>query len=357
MRKQKSDLDGIDEELPVAVKEAEGEDPTTIEALKRLDRALRTAARTMGQEKARALTDLYYQVQRLRISTANQCRHEGQPTQIFAWLHECCQIIEHDIQLTLKRFVEGYRVGQWCLGICGVGPVIAAGLLSHLDVRRAKTCGHFWSFAGLTNRTWDKGQKRPWNQRLKDLCAFKLGESFIKVQSRPADYYGKLYKARKEMEVVNTRKGLHRDEAAAGAARVDAKTLAHAFYSGALPESIWDELAAVDAGSRESLVRQRRGAAGSGVPMLPPAHLNARARRYAVKLFLSHLHHVMTVDYFGQVPPLPYSFEHSEGDHRHFVAVPNWPQDHTNATWPEHLAGDSLRQLLDQPAAKQLAAV
>ena len=40
---------------------------------------------------------------------------------------------------------------------------------------------------------------------------------------------------------------------------------------------------------------------------LPPAHLHARATRYAVKLFLAHLHEVMYVQHHGRKPPLPYA--------------------------------------------------
>ena len=58
---------------------------------------------------------------------------------------------------------------------------------------------------------------------------------------------------------------------------------------------------------------------------LPPAQIHARARRYAVKLFLSHVHQVMFEDYYKTDAPKPYCFEKLEEDHRHFIAPPNWP--------------------------------
>ena len=39
---------------------------------------------------------------------------------------------------------------------------------------------------------------------------------------------------------------------------------------------------------------------------LPPAHLHARARRWCVKLFLSHWHAEAYRQHFGTEPPLPY---------------------------------------------------
>jgi ribosomal protein L13 len=56
--------------------------------------------------------------------------------------------------------------------------------------------------------------------------------------------------------------------------------------------------------------------------MLPPAHIDARARRYAVKLFLSHLHEVMYWYEFKKAPPYPYPMAHM--GHAHQVPVPNF---------------------------------
>ncbi len=39
---------------------------------------------------------------------------------------------------------------------------------------------------------------------------------------------------------------------------------------------------------------------------LPPGQIDARSRRYAVKLFLSHLQLVWYEKHYGEKPPLPY---------------------------------------------------
>ena len=43
---------------------------------------------------------------------------------------------------------------------------------------------------------------------------------------------------------------------------------------------------------------------------LPPAQVDGRARRWAVKLFLSHVHCVWYFAEYGKLPPKPYVIEH-----------------------------------------------
>jgi len=57
---------------------------------------------------------------------------------------------------------------------------------------------------------------------------------------------------------------------------------------------------------------------------LPPAHIHARAKRWAVKIFLAHWHHVAYMIEYKKAPPKPYSLEHL--GHVHMIEVPNWPQ-------------------------------
>ncbi|MCH8069283.1 MAG: transposase [Candidatus Marinimicrobia bacterium] len=199
---------------------------------------------------------------------------------------------EKNIKKTLTPFTQRYRVGRWLQSICGIGPVLSAGLIAHLDVRNRPTAGHFWRFAGLDPTVvWSKGERRPWNAKLKTLC-YKIGESFVKTQSRATDYYGKLFRERKDQEIKKNDLKEFSDQADARVSTVSKSTDAYKFYS---------------------------------IGLLPPAHIHARARRWVVKIFLSHLHHVMYVDAYGVEPPVPYVFEKCPGDHSHFIALPNWP--------------------------------
>jgi len=47
-----------------------------------------------------------------------------------------------------------------------------------------------------------------------------------------------------------------------------------------------------------------------------------RAKRYAVKMFLSHYQHVGHVLLHGTPPPAPYIIAH--GEHAHYIPPPNF---------------------------------
>jgi len=52
------------------------------------------------------------------------------------------------------------------------------------------------------------------------------------------------------------------------------------------------------------------------VGKLPPAHIHARAKRYAVKIFLSHLHEVWYEIHHGKPAPVPFPIAHLNHVHR-----------------------------------------
>lgn len=301
------------------------------EPIQRLDRDLRSASRLLGQGGARYLVDYYYQLQKFRIASAAQVRssdESGEPDRVLNWVSESTKRLENDIKLALGEFARTYTVGLWLQSLVGIGDVISAGFLAHIDVRECKTAGHFWRFAGLDPTvSWEKKTKRPWNAKLKTLC-YKVGESFVKFQNHDDDFYGKLFRDRKRQEVRFNSEGRFSEQAnqVMAAKRIGKDTDAYAWYAGCLKPSIlddgWEDLSAEQ---RMAKLKRMKGEPGSGMPMLPPAHIHARARRYAVKLFLSHMHHVMHVDYFGSEPPMPYAFVKCPGDHRHYIPPPGWP--------------------------------
>ena len=92
--------------------------------------------------------------------------------------------MEGQIKRALEKYVDNHPVGSWLTSIHGIGPVIAAGLLAHIDIARAPTVGHIWRFAGLDPTTkWEKKTRRPWNAALKVLT-WKAGESFVMFHKR-----------------------------------------------------------------------------------------------------------------------------------------------------------------------------
>lgn len=265
-------------------------------ALTALNKDLREAAATLSVRQARFLVDYYYQMQRNRIRAGHQAlkaAEASEPGAIARWALDNSSTLENNIRKVLDIYSTTSVVGSWSRSICGIGPVIAAGLLAHIDIGQAPTVGHIWRFAGLdpTLPRMTKGEKRPWNARLK-VVTWKAGESFVKTSNNPRDIYGHIYAERKAYEQGKNEAGEYGEQAASQLQqfKYGKDTEAYGWYS--------------------------QG-------KLPPAHIHARAKRYAVKVFLSHWHHVAYESTNGTPPPKPYIL--TQPGHVHFLAPPNWP--------------------------------
>lgn len=257
-----------------------------------LSRDLKTAATTLTPDEARYLVDQYYAMQKFRIRNGNQTsalEKAGEPHATIDFFGNQFEVLENQIRSALDKYSNAQVPGIWAREQKGIGPVIAAGLLAHIDIERAPTVGHIWRFAGLDPTSkWGKGKKRPWNGALKRLC-FLIGESFVKVSGYDDAFYGKFYVQRKAYEIAKNEAGDYADQAAASlvAKKFGDDTQAKKHY---------------EAGH------------------LPPARIHLRAKRYAVKLFLAHYHEVAYIDRFGKKPPLPYAIAHL--GHAHIIERP-----------------------------------
>ncbi len=260
----------------------------------RLSRDLKVAARQLSDHEARFLVAAYYQMQEDRIRASHQERtlaEAGEPNSIMVWMSDQRASLERQVARALDYYSGAHPVGEWARSIVGIGPVIAAGLLAHIDIQKAPTAGHIWRYAGLDpTQKWEKGQKRPWNAQLKTLC-WKIGESFVKVSGNEKDVYGKVYRQRKELETTRNAEGAYAAQAA---------------------EILQKRKFGADTEARKHYEAGR----------LPPAHIHARAKRYAVKLFLAHYQHVAWFKTTGTEPARPSIIEH--GGHVHFIAPPNF---------------------------------
>lgn len=258
--------------------------------LRRLNSDIREAALTMERDEARFLVDLYYQLQHFRKIAKNQSRAGEEPNLLLTWLGGEFQALEGRIKLAMEAFAERWETGRWMLNIYAVGPVIAGGFLAHLDIKKAKSYASMWRFAGLDPTvTWGKGEKRPWNTKLKTLC-WKFSDVQMKFANREQSFYGPLYQKYKAKLVERNEAGEFKDAAIEGASRVGKKTEAYKYY--------------VDG-------------------KLPPGHIHARALRWLSKLFLAHYFEVAHWEEYGVEAPNPYVFEHMTG-HSHKIDPPGW---------------------------------
>ena len=324
--------------------------PTGVEmtdAVESLDRDIRNAAANISNREARYLVDLYYQMQDDRKRAANQeraCNEAEEPNMLIKWVGRQHHMLEKSLKAALGKYAEGQQLGVWALSHRGIGPVISAGLLAHIDFNRCETAGGIWSFAGLDpNVTWHASAKvasalsvhfgetpsnitndhivqacdmyrrkletivrymdgnfkfnelckaiarQPWNAKLKVLC-WKIGESFVKVSGNPESYYGRRYIEYRQEEDKKNEAGQLAEQAADKLRKfnIDKTTDAYKAYS--------------------------QG-------KLPKAHLFARAKRRTVKLFLSHYFDVGYQLHHGKEPPRPWAIEF--GGHSHYIPPPN----------------------------------
>ena len=137
--------------------------------LTKLTKDVKNATSTLSQPEARYLVDTYYSMQNFRIRCSNQVRAAGtdEPHETLSFIQKNFEILENQIKNILKAYVQNNPLGDWLFSITGVGPVIAAGLLAHLDITKAPTAGHFQAYAGLDpTKEWKKGEIRPWNSQL-----------------------------------------------------------------------------------------------------------------------------------------------------------------------------------------------
>lgn len=270
-----------------------GPDPTdsTLTAISRLKRDVRSSASLLGREEIASLVDLYYRIQEHRIALGNQSRtlrEGGNPAQVATHFFEQLQTLERQVTSTLEAWTDADPVGQWAKSQIGIGPVLAAAAIATIDITKARTAGAVWRFFGLDPTVkWGKGEKRPWNADAKVL-AWKIGDSFVKVSGRADAFYGKVYRDRKEYEVARDERG---ENAAAAATSLETKNIK-------------------DAALRKTYESGH----------LPAGRLDLRARRYAAKLFLAHLWEVMYENHYGEKPPVPYPIAHL--GHAHPIAPP-----------------------------------
>lgn len=294
----------------------------SLEPIARMSKDMRQAAATMSEQEARYLVDAYYIIQDMRIRSANQVRSmNDEPCSVLHWVFGNMEVVEGQIKGALGRYASGHPVGQRMLEVVGIGPVIAAGLLAHIDITQAPAAGAIWRFAGLDpTMVWEKGKKRPWNATLKTLC-WKIGESFVKQSGRDNAYYGHLYISQKEKYLAKNEAGGFKEAALAKASKVGKGTDAYKAYS--------------------------QG-------KLPPAHIHAMAKRYAVKMFLSHIFEFWFEWHHGRPAPLPFPIAHH--DHVHVVESPIAPAANDTAKQPKAKATPQKKTKKAEAKPKKAAA-
>lgn len=260
-----------------------------------LNRDIREMTLDFDRSSVRNLVSSYYDLQKLRIMTNNRAKalqKANSPHELVTFYAEQLKRLEAGLVKPLDLFAQQFEVGRWAQSIYGIGPVLSAGLIAHIDITKAPTAGSVWRFAGLDPTTkWDKNTKRPWNAELKTIT-WKCGQSFMKFHGRDECFYGHLYKQDKERRIAKNEAGDYAE-----------------FANTILTTKNW----------KNNNLTKKTLQSGK----LPDGQIDAQARRFAVKIFLSHFHAVAYQEHYGKPAPRPYIIEH--GGHVHEIAIPNNP--------------------------------
>lgn len=273
-------------------------------------------ATKLTNAEARFLVSDYYASQEMRKRLDMQVRHQGDASMkerigALEYMGSGFALMETEVHKMLKKYAEASPVGRWMLSQHGVGPVIVAGMLANISIdwlacpkcgkkaNAAKTCdcavpyetvvcetaGQIWRFSGLDPTCkWEKGQKRPYNPDMKQLC-YHFGECVKRTSGSPLSFYGQFYKERKQLLE-------QRNEAGAFAER--AKTFE-------CKSAEWKKILKTG--------------------KLPAGNLDRQACNQTAKMFLSHLHAVMYWNNYGKAPPKPFAI--AILGHAHEVRIPN----------------------------------
>jgi hypothetical protein len=233
----------------------------------KLSKDLRVAALSLSDKEARFLVDSYYSIQANRIRNDSQVRSIltplnpdvlPEPCELLEWTARQNRKLEVQLKAALDVYSDSKAIGRWARQVIGIGPVLAAGLIAHIDIKKAVSSSDVWSFGGYNpEAVWKEGEKRPWNADLKVLF-WKIGKSFVLVSGNAKSAYGRIYRERKEYEIRRNESG--------GNAETAAKILS---------SKRWKD--------KDVIATLKQG-------KLPKGQIDARARRVAVKVFLSHFH-------------------------------------------------------------------
>lgn len=153
----------------------------------------------------RFLIDRYYSIQEHRIAMQLQiiqCEKENIPVETVKYYHQQFHTLEKDIEKHIGKVVKKHPLWKNFLkDVKGIGPVIAASFIAHVDIAKCTHASSLWRYCGLavdlnTGRAerLTKGKKISWNPFMKTV-AWKIGESFIKTKGK----YRTIYDTSKQM--------------------------------------------------------------------------------------------------------------------------------------------------------------
>ena len=156
------------------------------------------------------LVTRYYQVQEHRIALGNQVAamtEHNQNAAIIKGYYKRFYEIEKDIVKDLKTATADHIMSDWLDDVKGIGPILKAALLFTIDIRKAQHASSIWKYAGLDVAPDGRGRGKFKEHLVKKeyenekgqikktvgitfnpflkMTCWKISESFIKQKKSP----------------------------------------------------------------------------------------------------------------------------------------------------------------------------
>ncbi|MHA1962477.1 MAG: TIGR-Tas system RNA-guided endonuclease [Candidatus Thorarchaeota archaeon] len=247
----------------------------------------------------RALVGSYYDVQKGRIGFENRTRAVKQrKTELTSDIKDEQSIlksVERSIEKRIKTEIEKHTIySAWLKGIKGIGPVLAGGLIAYIErydpetdtldsIERFPKVSNLWSYAGLGNPKQKriKGVQSKHSSNLKTHC-WKIAKSLVmsgKREGKAMSDYAKLYMKKKAYYNENNKPfDVHIDGAKGYCLAQDIEP----FEMGTN----------ISAENFKKLKAQFEKYELKSISVIKTkGHIDAMAKRYMVKIFLSHFWH------------------------------------------------------------------
>lgn len=234
-------------------------------------------------EELRWLTDVYMQVQKLRVANNNRVQaaktgmDDNYPDPFVASLVERLEELEHDMYRQMGKAMKEHPTWHWLAQVKGIGPTLGTKIVGLIgDISKFDTISKLWSFAGYGLKDGkaqrpQKGQKLPYNRRLK-TALYLAGDSFIKSRSP----FRKIYDTSKQRY------------------RIKKQVYPMVEILGADPDDLPDRTTPAGKKEWDKLIKECNKAAGAekDEACWTDLHVENAARRHMVKIFLACLYKV-----------------------------------------------------------------
>lgn len=240
-----------------------------------------TIPQTKTKKTASALSKVSWEICHQR----NELLNLNEQDEVSIYFQDLILQIEKQIDHSLELYCLTMTTGKWLISNVGIGPVSATRLLSYINIHKCRTPEHLWSYAGLSPKQ-SSVSKSTYNNNLKEVC-IDIGKNFVKYSLKQNCFYGILYLEELDRRVELNKKGEYLE----------------------LAQQSLDSFDPKDKNSTKDKPIYESG-------KIPQQRLESQAQRYAVKIFLAHLHAVLYYETFN----VQY-----ETHHKNIIPVHNCP--------------------------------